>query len=98
MEIQTAGTVGTRFLCIDAHVCTEKIDYKTGTLFLYSKSIGVFNVGIGFFSIRAAEKSRFGLIETTQSITIACPPSHCGHANLPEVLGCGHAKRRRARK
>ena len=74
--------IGTCVLCTGAHLCTEKIDYKTGTLFLYSKSIGVFNVGIGFFSIRSAEKSRFGLIETTQSITIACPPSHCGPVRL----------------
>ena len=46
---------GTYVLCIDAHLCTEKIDYKTGTLFRYSESIGAFNVGIGFFSIRSAE-------------------------------------------
>ena len=49
------STTGTLVLCIDAHVCIEKIDYKTGTLFLYSKSTGAFYVGIGFFSIRSAE-------------------------------------------
>ena len=62
---------GTSFLCTGAHVCTGKFDYKTGTLFFYSKSIGVFNVGIGFFSIGSAEKGRVVLIETAQSITIA---------------------------
>ena len=41
--------------CASMHTCAQKIDYKTGTLFLYSKSIGAFNVGIGFFSIRSAE-------------------------------------------
>ena len=74
--------VGTYVLCTGAHLCTEKIDYKTGTLFRYSESIGAFSVGIGFFSIRSAEKSRFGLIETTQSITIACPLKYHGHARL----------------
>ena len=53
--LAAGSNTGTRILCIDAHVCIEKIDYKTGTLFLYSKSTGAFYVGIGFFSIRSAE-------------------------------------------
>ena len=53
--MRKTSTNGTCVLCTGAHLCTEKIDYKTGTLFRYSKSIGVFNVGIGFFSIRSAE-------------------------------------------
>ena len=66
-------SIGTRFLCTCAQCAYDRVNSKTGTLFLYSKSIGDFNVGIGFFSIRLAESHWFGLIETAQSITIACP-------------------------
>ena len=38
-----------------AQCAGEKTDCKKGMLFPYSKSIGVFNVGIGVFSIRFAE-------------------------------------------
>ena len=65
-------TKGIHLLCTCAKCAHEKANSKTGTLFLYSKSIGAFNDGIGFFSIRLAESHWFGLIETAQSITIAC--------------------------
>ena len=65
--------IGTRFLCTCAQCAHEKANRKPGTLFLYSKSIGDFNVETGFFSIRLAESHWFGLIETAQPIIIACP-------------------------
>ena len=44
------GNTGTRVLCPRAHIVpAEKL------IFPYSKSIGAFNVGIGFFSIRLAD-------------------------------------------
>ena len=55
---------GIRFLCTCAQCAHDRVNSKTGTPFLYSKSIGVFNAGIGFFSIRLAESNWFGLIET----------------------------------
>ena len=49
------NTKGTHVLCPRAQCAGGKTDSKKGTLFPYSKSIGVFNVGIGVSSIRLAE-------------------------------------------
>ena len=67
--------IGIDVLCPRAQCARRKVNSKTGTLFLLSKSIGAFNVGIGRFPIRLADQSLLGLIGTAQSITIACPCS-----------------------
>ena len=55
-NIAVAGnSIGTRVLCPRAQCAGLKRYYKTVTLLPYSESIGVFNVGIGCFSIRLAE-------------------------------------------
>ena len=66
-------TTWIRFLFTCAQCAHDRFNSKTGTPFLYSKSIGAFDVRIGFFSIRLAESHWFGLIETAQSISRACP-------------------------